>query len=149
MAENTIPIAQLARLSGLCDRRLRELASEGWIPKVEGGNYPLVPTIQGLLRYYREREQFRVVQDAYDSIGGCASAIGIPVSTIKHAKRQGCSAFRGKSGLSGATPSVAVRISGSFAGQLRPGASAACGLQNAKLNVELRQLRHELIRSRK
>jgi len=76
-------------------KALRELASEGWFPKATEGRYQLVPTIQGLLRYYREREQSTIIQDAYDSIGACAAATGIPVSTLKHAKRQGCSAFRG------------------------------------------------------
>jgi len=40
---NAISIAQLARLSGLTDRRLRELASEGWFPKAVEGRYDLVP----------------------------------------------------------------------------------------------------------
>ena len=96
MADNgTIAIAQLARLSGLTDRRLRELASEGWFPKSVEGQYQLVPTIQGLLRYYRELEHSRILQDAYDSIGACSAVTGIPVTLLKHAKRQGCDAFRG------------------------------------------------------
>ena len=72
---HTVSAAQLGTLSGLTERRLRELAaSESWIPKPVGGRYQLVPTIQGLLRYCREREQQRVVQDCCDSIGACAAA---------------------------------------------------------------------------
>ena len=96
MAEgNTIAGAQMAKLSGLTERRLRELAAEGFFPKPNDGKFQLVPTIQGLLRYYRERDQQRIMQDSYDSIASCASATGIPITTIKHAKRSGCSAFRG------------------------------------------------------
>ncbi len=47
---NSIPVVQLARLSGLTDRRLRELAAEGWFPRAVEGAYQLVPTIQGLHR---------------------------------------------------------------------------------------------------
>ncbi|HNQ89032.1 MAG TPA: hypothetical protein PKM73_10495 [Verrucomicrobiota bacterium] len=141
----TIAIAQLARLSGLTDRRLRELAVEGWFPKAVEGHYELVPTIQGLLRYYREREQSRVMQDAYDSIGACAAATGIPVSTIKHAKRNGCSAFRGSRVY------LAALLRWLFASPDRTlvnydqERAQHVVLQNAKLKVELRQLKRELI----
>ena len=91
----TIGAAPLARLSGLSERHLRRLAKEGWIPEPRQNLYALVPTIQGLLRYYREREQQRTIQDSYDSLGACAAATHIPVTTLKHAKRQGCAAFRG------------------------------------------------------
>lgn len=142
---NAIPIAQLARLSGLTDRRLRELASEGWFPKSVDGHYQLVPTIQGLLRFYREREQSRIMQDAYDSIGACAAATGIPVSTIKHAKRQGCSAFRSSRVY------LAPLLRWMFESPDRQRANydqeraQHVLLQNAKLKVELRHLKRELI----
>lgn len=56
MAEgNTIAGAQMAKLSGLTERRLRELAAERFFPKPNDGKFQLVPTIQGLLRYYRIR----------------------------------------------------------------------------------------------
>ncbi|MCP5525130.1 MAG: hypothetical protein H7A46_26700, partial [Verrucomicrobiales bacterium] len=86
---------QLARLSGLSERRLRALVSEGWLPNHVKGNYPLVPAIQGLLRYYRERDQRRTIQESYDSLVSCANGTGIPMTTLKHAKRHGCTAFRG------------------------------------------------------
>ncbi len=89
----TIDTTQLVRLSGLTDRRLRELAREGWLPAPNNGQYPLVGAIQGLLRYYRERDEKRTVQESYDSIASCSTGTGIPTTAIKHAKRSGCSAF--------------------------------------------------------
>lgn len=141
----TIAIAQLARLSGLTDRRLRELAAEGWIPRAVEGHYELAPAIQGLLRYYREREHSRVMQDAYDSLGACAAATGIPVSTLKHAKRNGCSAFRGSRVY------LAALLRWLFSSPDRSlinydqERAQQVVLQNAKLKVELRQLKRELI----
>ena len=46
----TIDTAQLIRLSGLTDRRLRELAREGWLPAPDNGRYQLVAAVQGLIR---------------------------------------------------------------------------------------------------
>jgi hypothetical protein len=100
---------------------------------------------QGLLRYYREREQSRVMQDAYDSIGACAAATGIPVSTIKHAMRNGCSAFRGSRVY------LVALLRWLFASPDRTlvnydqERAQHVVLQNAKLKVELRQLKRELI----
>ena len=140
-----IAVAQLARLSGLTERRLRELAGEGWLPKAANGQYPLVPTIQGLLRYYREREQQRTIQDSYDSLGACAAATHIPVTTLKHAKRQGCAAFRGSRVY------LAAFIQWFFESPERSQVNydqeraQHVVLQNAKLKVELRQLKRELL----
>ena len=146
MAEpGIISAPQLARLTGLNERRLRELAAESWIPKPVDGRYQLVPVIQGLLRFYRKREQQRVLQDAYDSIGACASATGIPVTTLKHAKRQGCAAFRGSRVY------LAQFLRWFFDSPDRSAINydqeraQHVVLQNAKLKVELRQLKRELI----
>jgi hypothetical protein len=141
----TITAAQLARLSGLTERRLRELTVENWIPKPVDGRYQLVSAIQGLLRYYREREQQRTLQDCYDSIGACASATAIPITVLKHAKRQGCAAFRGSRVY------LAPLIRWLFESPDRSLANydqeraQHVVLQNAKLKVELRQLKRELI----
>ena len=51
----TIADTQLARLSGLSERRLRQLANEGWLPKPTERRYPLADAVSGLLRYYREQ----------------------------------------------------------------------------------------------
>jgi hypothetical protein len=146
MAETgSITTSQLARLSGLTERRLRELADESWLPKAVGGRYQLVPVIQGLLRYYREREQQRTLQDCYDSIGACAAATGVPVTTLKHAKRRGCVAFRGSRvylapfirWLFESPERTAINYDQERAQHVL--------LQNAKLKLELRQFKRELI----
>jgi hypothetical protein len=50
MAEpGTITAPPLARLSGLTERHLRDLAAEGVFPTPVNGFFQLVPTIQGLL----------------------------------------------------------------------------------------------------
>jgi len=141
----TLSITQAAHLSGLTDRRLRELANEGWFPKSAEGRYQLVPTIQGLLRYYREREQSRVIQDAYDSIGSCAAATGIPVPTLKHAKRQGCVAFRGSRVY--LAPLLRWMFESPDRSRTNYDQERAqhVVLQNAKLKVELRSLKRELL----
>lgn len=46
---------KLAALTGLTDRRHRQLAKESWFPSPSHGQYQLIPTLQGLFRYYRER----------------------------------------------------------------------------------------------
>ncbi|HNQ88399.1 MAG TPA: hypothetical protein PKM73_07295 [Verrucomicrobiota bacterium] len=140
-----ISVEQLVKLSGLTDRRLRELSAEGWFPKPVNGQYQLVPTIQGLLRYYREGERSRVMLDAYDSIGACAAATGIPISTIKHAKRQGCSAFRGSRVYLGALLRWMFESPERSLVNYDQERAQHIILQNAKLKVELRNLKRELI----
>lgn len=51
--------ATLCELSGLTDRRHRQLAAEGFFPPPVRGQYPLRATIAGLFRYYRELQQKR------------------------------------------------------------------------------------------
>ncbi|XOV73818.1 MAG: hypothetical protein ACFHW5_11750 [Verrucomicrobiota bacterium] len=140
-----ISTTQLAKLSGLSDRRLRELASEGWFPKSSDGQYQLVSTIQGLLRYYREREQSRIILDSYDSMGSCSAATGIPITTIKQAKRQGCSGFRGSRVY--LAPLLRWLFEDTDGSQVNYDHERAqhVVLQNAKLKVELRQLKKELL----
>jgi len=59
MAEKaaTITAEKLCALSGLTDRRHRQLAKEGYFPNPVESQYQLTPTIQGLFRYYREHNQ--------------------------------------------------------------------------------------------
>ena len=54
MAENTITADQLSNLTGLTDRRHRQLAKDGFFPPPTNGVYKLAPTIQGMFRYYRD-----------------------------------------------------------------------------------------------
>lgn len=53
-APQTITAEKLCALSGLTDRRHRQLAAEGYFPPPIESMYQLAPTIQGLFRYYRE-----------------------------------------------------------------------------------------------
>ena len=55
MAEvQTISNERLCTLTGLSDRRHRQLADDGYFPPPIKGQYQLTPTIQGMFRYYRE-----------------------------------------------------------------------------------------------
>jgi hypothetical protein len=49
-----IDAARLCVLTGLTDRRHRQLAKDGWFPAPNRGRYVLSTTLQGLFRYYRE-----------------------------------------------------------------------------------------------
>jgi len=57
MAEQTISAEKLAALTGYTDRRHRQLASAGYFPPPVDSQYQLVPTIQGLFRYFRQRAE--------------------------------------------------------------------------------------------
>ena len=54
-----ISAATLCELSGLTDRRHRQLAAEGFFPPPVRGQYQLRLAITGLFRYYRELHQKR------------------------------------------------------------------------------------------
>lgn len=56
-APQTITAEKLCALTGLTDRRHRQLATEGWFPAPIESAYLLTPTINGLFRYYRESNQ--------------------------------------------------------------------------------------------
>tara|TARA_Y100001934_G_scaffold169279_1_gene201184 strand:+ start:3270 stop:3797 length:528 start_codon:yes stop_codon:yes gene_type:complete len=57
MAEaQTISSAQLCTLTGLSDRRHRQLAGDGYFPPPIKGQYQFAPTLQGLFRYYRDQQ---------------------------------------------------------------------------------------------
>ena len=47
--------AELCALTGLTDRRHRQLASAGFFPPPLRGEYQLTPTVQGLFRHFREQ----------------------------------------------------------------------------------------------
>ena len=50
----TLSADQLCTLTGLTDRRHRQLAAEGYFPPPSNGQYQTTRTIQGMFRYYRE-----------------------------------------------------------------------------------------------
>lgn len=49
-----VAAAALEALTGLTDRRHRQLAKAGYFPPPVRGVYELAPTLRGLFRYYRE-----------------------------------------------------------------------------------------------
>jgi phage terminase Nu1 subunit (DNA packaging protein) len=55
MAANSQPIAVIARLLDLTERRVQQLARDGVIPKAERGQYDLVAAVRGYIRYLREQ----------------------------------------------------------------------------------------------
>lgn len=55
MASNTQPIAVIARLLDLSERRVQQLGREGVIPKAERGQYELVGSVRGYVRYLRDQ----------------------------------------------------------------------------------------------
>lgn len=61
-----IAAGQAARLLGLTHERLRQLARDGWIPKAIKGKYPLVPTVQGYIRFLKDEER-RAARSKADS----------------------------------------------------------------------------------
>ena len=50
----TISGEQLCTLTGLSDRRHRQLAKDGYFPPPMKGQYQLTLTLQGMFRYYRD-----------------------------------------------------------------------------------------------
>jgi hypothetical protein len=142
---SVISTARLTELCGLHETRLRQLAQEGWIPKPSRREHPLVATVGGLLRYYREWEQNRAVREVYESFGECSAAVGIPVKTLNRAKRKGCPALRHN------RVRLKPFLEWWFATEYKmPDTSEAdraerTALKNAKLRMELRRLKRELM----
>jgi phage terminase Nu1 subunit (DNA packaging protein) len=55
MAAATQPIAVIAKLLDLSERRVQQLSREGVIPKAERGQYDLVGSVRGYVRYLRDQ----------------------------------------------------------------------------------------------
>ena len=51
----TITAEKLCALTGLTDRRHRQISKDGWFPPPIKSQYPLVSTLQGLFKYYRDQ----------------------------------------------------------------------------------------------
>lgn len=60
----TYPVATIAKLLMLSERRIQQLTKEGVIPRSERGRYELAPAVQGYVRYLQER------------VAGTAGAVG-------------------------------------------------------------------------
>jgi len=54
-ASFTLPADQMARLTGIAPRTLTQRATEGYFPKPKYGQYSVIATFQGLLKYQTER----------------------------------------------------------------------------------------------
>ena len=54
---DTLTTEELRELTGLTDRRHRQLAEAGHIPQPTNGKWKTVATIQGLLRFYRSSHE--------------------------------------------------------------------------------------------
>lgn len=57
--QQTITAEKLCALTGLTDRRHRQLAKDGYFPQPAKGQYQLTPTLVGMFRYYRETREAR------------------------------------------------------------------------------------------
>ena len=144
-APGLIEAQQLARLTGLSERRLRQLAQFGAIPTAKRNRYPLAETLQGILSYYRRQDEERTVHDEYPSLKACSDAVGIPIAMLKEAKREGCPAFRdGKVRL---LPFLrwSNRHQEDTPGQLEDLQTLKLKLQNAKLEFLLMLKRDEML----
>lgn len=53
MTEQAITADELCALTGLTDRRHRQLAKDGFFPPPEGSAYQTIPTLRGLFQHYR------------------------------------------------------------------------------------------------
>ena len=55
MATQNYPVAVICKLLDLTPRRIRQLVDEGVIQRAERGQYELVPSVRGYIRYLRDR----------------------------------------------------------------------------------------------
>ncbi len=70
MAESgpTVPVGTLAKLFDLTERRVQQLARDGIIPKATRGQYPLIESVRGYVRFLQERAQGEGPGNIKDSI---------------------------------------------------------------------------------
>jgi len=63
---STLTGLQLEALTGLTDRRVRQIAKQGYFPAPINGVYQMSVTIRGMFKYYHENrgEKLEVMQDA-------------------------------------------------------------------------------------
>lgn len=53
MADGTMSSEEFCSLTGLTDRRHRQLAKDGWFPDPDGGRWRTAQCIRGMFKYYR------------------------------------------------------------------------------------------------
>lgn len=61
MSTPTYPVATIAKLFNLSERRVQQLANDGIIPKPVKGKYELVPSVMGYIKYLQERASGREI----------------------------------------------------------------------------------------
>lgn len=54
-ANNTVPLATVAKLLDLTERRVNQLAKSGVLPKAARGRYELVPVVRAYIHYLRQK----------------------------------------------------------------------------------------------
>ena len=54
-ANNTVPLATVAKLLDLTERRVNQLAKDGVLPKTARGRYELVPVVRAYIAYLRQK----------------------------------------------------------------------------------------------
>ena len=67
MASASVPVASLARLFNLTERRIQQMARDGIIPKPEKGKYDLINCTRAYIKYLQDRANGRDIEphDAY------------------------------------------------------------------------------------
>ena len=55
MSAATYPVATIAKLLLLTERRVQQLTREGVLPRADRGRYELAPVVQAYVRYLRDR----------------------------------------------------------------------------------------------
>ena len=55
MANPSVPVATLAKLFNLTERRVQQLVREGILPKPEKGRYDLIACVQAYIKYLQDR----------------------------------------------------------------------------------------------
>ena len=78
-------------------------------------------------------------------MASCSAGTGIPVTALKHAKRSGCAAFRGSRACLASLLRWLFEIADRSPVNYEQERAQHVVLQNAKLKVQLRQLKRELI----
>jgi hypothetical protein len=83
--QTDFPAAAVAELLGLTDRRLRQLAGEGWIPKGDSrGTYPLIGAVQGYLRYLQRPDAKAKKQSDHERLAR-AQAVKVEMENYRRA----------------------------------------------------------------
>ena len=140
-----IDASRLARIAGVTERRLRQLADESVLPRPVRNRYPLVAALHALLTHYRDRWDNNPLQDTYPSFEACSKATGIPLKVLNNAKRLGCPALR--RGRVELAPFLRWYAGGNGRSPINLEAEQvrSVALQNAKLKIIIGQLKGDYI----